>query len=188
MMARAEGATLAIVVIAALALIGVALASASFATRQSMPRMMGGMGMGTTSTDTGPGGFEWAILIASIVFFLGAVVLMLRPRAPAVARIAPDVVRSVAPASPPAPSPSGNPEPISELTLVKLLDGDERRMYLEIRDRGGEALQRDLVAQGTFSKAKVTRVLDKLEGKGLVIRERHGMTNRVRLVRTGVAR
>ena len=71
------------------------------------------------------------------------------------------------------------------MTLVKLLDEDERRMYLEIRERGGELLQRDLVALGTFSKSKVTRVLDKLERKGLVVRERHGMTNRVRLVTRG---
>ena len=54
-------------------------------------------------------------------------------------------------------------------------------MYLELRDHGGEMLQRDLVALGMFSKAKVTRVLDKLEAKGLVVREAHGMTNRVRL-------
>ncbi|MGQ0796994.1 MAG: helix-turn-helix transcriptional regulator [Methanobacteriota archaeon] len=65
---------------------------------------------------------------------------------------------------------------------MKLLGEDERRMYLEIRDRGGAVLQRDLVSMGTFSKAKVTRVLDKLERRGLVVRERHGMTNRVRLV------
>ena len=65
---------------------------------------------------------------------------------------------------------------------MRLLDEDERRMYLEVRDHGGEMLQRDLVALGTFSKAKVTRVLDRLERKGLVVRERHGMTNRVRIV------
>ena len=35
-----------------------------------------------------------------------------------------------------------------------------------------------------FSKAKVTRVLDRLEAKGLVVRERSGMTNRVRIVAT----
>jgi len=71
---------------------------------------------------------------------------------------------------------------VAEPTLVKLLDDDERRMYLELRDHGGQMFQRDLVALGVFSKAKVTRVLDKLEAKGLVVREAHGMTNRVRLV------
>ena len=55
-------------------------------------------------------------------------------------------------------------------------------MYLELREHGGEMYQRDLVGLGTFSKAKVTRVLDRLEAKGLVVRERHGMTNRVRIV------
>ena len=65
---------------------------------------------------------------------------------------------------------------------MRLLDEDERRMYLELRDHGGQMFQRDLVALRIFSKAKVTRVLDKLEAKGLVVREAHGMTNRVRLV------
>jgi len=55
-------------------------------------------------------------------------------------------------------------------------------MYLELREHGGSMLQRDIVGLGIFSKAKVTRVLDKLEAKGLVRREAHGMTNRVRLV------
>ena len=71
---------------------------------------------------------------------------------------------------------------MGELTLMRLLDEDERRMYLELREHGGSMLQRDIVGLGIFSKAKVTRVLDKLEAKGLVRREAHGMTNRVRLV------
>jgi uncharacterized membrane protein len=65
---------------------------------------------------------------------------------------------------------------------MKLLNRDERQMYLEIRNRGGTVLQRDLVALGLWSKAKVTRVLDKLEAKGIVVREAHGMTNRVRIL------
>ena len=63
------------------------------------------------------------------------------------------------------------------------LGNDERRLYDMIVERGGEVLQRDIVASGEFSKAKVTRLLDKLEGRELIKRERHGMTNRVKLVR-----
>lgn len=64
---------------------------------------------------------------------------------------------------------------------IRLLSGDERKMFRRIVDEGGEVLQKDLVAVGIFSKAKVTRLLDKLEGKGLVVRERYGATNRVRV-------
>jgi uncharacterized membrane protein len=97
--------------------------------------------------------------------------------------------------SPPAPEPQkaspevpeasdtpAAPEPPAERDL-DMLGEDERRLYDMIVDRGGEVLQRDIVASGEFSKAKVTRLLDKLEGRELLKRERHGMTNRVKLVR-----
>jgi uncharacterized membrane protein len=64
---------------------------------------------------------------------------------------------------------------------VRLLDDDERLLYTRLRDAGQTVLQKDVVAWGTFSAAKVTRLLDRLEAKGLVVRERHGMTNRIRL-------
>lgn len=63
------------------------------------------------------------------------------------------------------------------------LEGDELRLYEMISDAGGEMLQMKVVASGVFSKAKVTRLLDKLEKRGLVVRERHGMTNRIRIIR-----
>ena len=68
-----------------------------------------------------------------------------------------------------------------EAAMFKLLDEDEKRLYALIRERGGEMLQKDIVASGSFSKAKVTRLLDKLENKEVVARERHGMTNEIRL-------
>ncbi len=39
----------------------------------------------------------------------------------------------------------------------------------------------DLGRITAFSEAKVSRLLDRLEEPGLVVRERQGMTNRVRL-------
>lgn len=65
--------------------------------------------------------------------------------------------------------------------VLRLLEGDERRMFLAIRDAGGEALQKDLIENTKMSNAKVTRVLDKLEERGLIVKERHGMTNKVRI-------
>ncbi|MFQ5911097.1 MAG: helix-turn-helix transcriptional regulator, partial [Thermoplasmata archaeon] len=64
---------------------------------------------------------------------------------------------------------------------IRLLTGDERKMFRRIVDAGGKVLQKDLVAEGSFSKAKVTRLLDKLESKRLIVRERYGATNRVRI-------
>jgi len=45
----------------------------------------------------------------------------------------------------------------------------------------GEVLQNDLVSRTGMSKVAVTRALAKLESKGLVVKERHGLTNKVRL-------
>lgn len=201
-MAEENATLLVLVVVAVVAVIGLGLSFASFVTDQSYGRMMGGGGMmggtgGTTTSTAGPGALEWTILILSAAFFALALVLLLRgrkaptsspesassgPSAPAFPPVAP-------PARPAAASPPAATEvfasaeaAVAEPTLVKLLSEDERRMYLELRGHGGEMFQRDLVALGIFSKAKVTRVLDKLEAKGLVVREAHGMTNRVRLV------
>lgn len=66
---------------------------------------------------------------------------------------------------------------------ISRLPDDERRLYDMIEAAGGEILQMKLVSSGEFSKSKVTRLLDKLEDRELIKRERHGMTNMVRLVR-----
>ncbi len=86
----------------------------------------------------------------------------------------------------PAPGPApetaaqaGAPE--LEDLAVRLLDGDERRLLRVIVEAKGDILQRDLVRVTGFSDAKVSRLLDRLQERGLVVRERHGMTNRVRL-------
>jgi len=69
-----------------------------------------------------------------------------------------------------------------EISLLSLPE-DERRIFEVIDASGGEMLQKNLVASGEFSRSKVTRLLDKLEGRGLIKRERHGMTNMVRLTK-----
>lgn len=65
--------------------------------------------------------------------------------------------------------------------VLRLLSGDEREVFRTLLDAGGEALQKDLVNSTKMSDAKVSRVIDRLEGKGLVSRERQGMGNRVRV-------
>jgi uncharacterized membrane protein len=62
---------------------------------------------------------------------------------------------------------------------IRLLDGDRRKLFSEIVEAGGEILQSDLHAHTGFSKAKITRVLDYLELKGLIVRKSYGMTNKI---------
>jgi len=64
---------------------------------------------------------------------------------------------------------------------LRLLSGDELGLYRRIVAAGGSVLQKDLVGLGLFSGPKVSRILERLEAKGLIVRERHGMTNRIRL-------
>ena len=62
---------------------------------------------------------------------------------------------------------------------LRLLDGDKRKVFSEMVEAGGEILQSELPIRTGFSKAKITRILDYLERKGLIIRKRYGMTNKV---------
>jgi uncharacterized membrane protein len=62
---------------------------------------------------------------------------------------------------------------------LHLLDGDKRKVFNEIVEAGGEILQSDLPMRTGFSKAKITRILNYLEAKGLIIRKSCGMTNKV---------
>lgn len=87
-----------------------------------------------------------------------------------------------------APPPSSEPQ--SELEeeaereqelISRLLDGDEKKLFNLIVENDGVILQKDIVAKGIFSKAKVTRLLDKLENRGLIEKERHGLTNKIRV-------
>ena len=63
--------------------------------------------------------------------------------------------------------------------VLHLLSGDDRVVFRMLVDSGGTMFQKDLVNQTQMSDAKVSRVLDRLEAKDLVIRERRGMSNRI---------
>jgi len=62
---------------------------------------------------------------------------------------------------------------------LHLLDGDKKKVFSEIVEAGGEILQSDLPTRTRFSKAKITRILNYLEVKGLIIRKSYGMTNKI---------
>ncbi len=79
-----------------------------------------------------------------------------------------------------APVPDNGHQSTYYLTL-RLLSGDERSMFKALMDSGGEALQKDLMPRTKMSDAKVSRVIDRLEEKGVVSKLRYGMTNKVRI-------
>jgi len=60
---------------------------------------------------------------------------------------------------------------------VKSLEGEEAQVAALLVEAQGMMFQNELVEKTQLSKVKVTRILDKLEGKGLVERRRRGMTN-----------
>ncbi len=80
----------------------------------------------------------------------------------------------------------GNPEGAQSssknitMLVADLLEGDEKILFQRIVDTG-EILQRELILKTGFSEPKVSRLLDRLERKGLIIRQRDGMGNRVLL-------
>ena len=63
--------------------------------------------------------------------------------------------------------------------VIRKLDSDEKRIFESIIDEKGSIFQSALVEKSGMSKVKVTRLLDRLEGKGLIERKRRGMTNMV---------
>lgn len=57
------------------------------------------------------------------------------------------------------------------------LTKEEKTLIKIIEEADGNIFQSDLVEKSEFSKVKVSRILDKLEGKQLIERKRRGMTN-----------
>jgi len=53
---------------------------------------------------------------------------------------------------------------------------EEKQVYNFVKENGA-IFQADLIERTGFSKARMTRIVDKLEGFGLVERKRRGMTN-----------
>lgn len=71
--------------------------------------------------------------------------------------------------------------PENKSTLAAdILDGDEKILFQKIVGNDG-ILQRELILNTDFSEPKVSRLLDRLERRGLIIRKRDGMGNRVML-------
>ena len=61
--------------------------------------------------------------------------------------------------------------------ILKDLDEDQRKVLQAIIDEDGTIFQSSLVEKTELSKVRMTRILDRLEGKNLIERKRRGMTN-----------
>lgn len=122
----------------------------------------------------------WGIFILIAALIAGIALAYLFQTRVQMGPAGPDSLRGPAPEAAEAiPGTASAPE--LEDLAIRLLDGDERRLMRVIVEAKGDILQRDLVRVTAFSDAKVSRLLDRLEERGLVVRERKGMANRVRL-------
>ena len=65
--------------------------------------------------------------------------------------------------------------------IANLLKHDEKKVFDLLMNENGEMLQNKLVLKTGMSKVAVTRALAKLESKNLVIKERYGLTNKIKI-------
>ena len=68
------------------------------------------------------------------------------------------------------------PKKFSKKSLEKLNKEEVKIMNLLLENKGS-IFQSELVGKTGFSKVKITRILDSLEGQGMIERRRRGMTN-----------
>jgi uncharacterized membrane protein len=61
--------------------------------------------------------------------------------------------------------------------VLNTLKPNEKQILEQVIEAKGTIFQSEIVEKTEFSRVKVTRVLDSLEGKGLIERKRRGMTN-----------
>lgn len=57
------------------------------------------------------------------------------------------------------------------------LPEEEAKLYDLLRLNQGSMYQSDIIKQTELSKVKISRILDRMEGKGIIDRKRRGMTN-----------
>jgi|YelNatPaOPRAMG01_1025707.scaffolds.fasta_scaffold196255_2 hypothetical protein len=62
---------------------------------------------------------------------------------------------------------------------IKALTGDEKKIYEMLMAANGVMFQSEIVERLGFPKAKVSRILDRMEASNLVERKRRGMTNAI---------
>lgn len=66
--------------------------------------------------------------------------------------------------------------------VISNLPAEEKKIYDLIEANSGAMFQSEVVDKSGENKVKVSRILDKLEGRGVIERRRRGMTNLVIVV------
>lgn len=61
--------------------------------------------------------------------------------------------------------------------ITKTMTSDEKKIFNLVLESKGAIFQSEINEKSMFDKVKVTRILDRLEGQGLIERRRRGMTN-----------
>jgi uncharacterized membrane protein len=165
-----------------LAIILMALGAAMVIVGLAVPEELGGSGMHSNEQIaytfsnvalTGAGGFLLATGL--MLFFLREEYQPLSEPVVVPMKDEPEMPVTAAVVGP-LPTPTED-----DYLVLRLLSGDERTMFRAVVDSGGEALQKDLIVRLKWSDAKVSRVIDRLIEKGVVTKERHGSTNKIRV-------
>jgi len=74
-------------------------------------------------------------------------------------------------------------DPDSYDLIMPLLKSDEKKAVLALKENKGEILQNKLVLKLGLSKVRTTRILARLERKNIIIKERFGLTNRIKFAK-----
>ena len=106
-----------------------------------------------------------SLSIAGLILVLGLFLLFSKPEERLVEKL---VIKKVK-------------EKKKKIDLSKLEDDEKKVIEILQREKGG-MFQRSIMEELEWGKVKITRMLDKLESKGLVERKRRGMNNMVVLI------
>ncbi len=74
-------------------------------------------------------------------------------------------------------------KPVNREALYKLLEPDERKIFVKIVESGGKALQSEISRLEGIGKVRAHRAIEKMEKKGIMEKEELGKTNILKLPR-----
>ncbi|PIN89958.1 hypothetical protein COU60_02595 [Candidatus Pacearchaeota archaeon CG10_big_fil_rev_8_21_14_0_10_34_76] len=99
-----------------------------------------------------------ALAIVGILVIIGIILIFTKPEERVIIRKVPEKIK---------------PKKI-DLSDLKV---EDKKVFKMIQESGGTIFQADLIEKTGMSKQKVSRIVDRLEGRNLVERKRRGMTN-----------
>lgn len=118
---------------------------------------------------------EWPYYVATVIIFFMLIILSFLYIRKNIKALSESIDRRIIQKG----SISNGLQPLEDEDFLKYLDDGEKRIYLMIRNYGGPVLQKDLVGIDGYSAATISRILDKLERKGLIEKIRSGSTYRI---------